>query len=854
MRISRKVFWIFFTIIFVTLLLAANQIITYYAQQHLNLSIGYISRLQTQVRLLDQQRLALFLPEREFSRSEYDRLATASSLTSRQLAESMDELSDDLLGQLNNMNFNLNNFRSSLLELAETRELTARLETSIHKILSGLHQHEQIEPEHREEHEQGRLHTHDGADVRYVIEDLQLHFQISSFVHHRQYKRLPRIKETVAHLQERSQDPVLNSQLELLVQLLEDYYQGNLQLVDRKQFVETSATNFLELTQQLLVRLEEHSMQRQQRISQFSLLVSFVGLLAAIFFWYRIRVYLRRFLFNQNQVMQAIQTGSNNLQLAPQSEDELGDLTVAMKDLSVELNKKKADLQDSEQKYRTLIENLADWVWETNLNHRFVYCSEASESITGHSQASMLGRKYLTLSKECEERAVLEHIEDHFRERTPFTNIERKICCADGTIKNLIASGTPLFDATGSFTGFRGVDRDISELVRARESHEQLEMKLQHAQKMESIGRLAGGVAHDFNNILSAIIGYSELVMNRLEPDHRCYRYIKEIRSSGERAAGLTKQLLAFSRKQTRSPQNLDLAKELRALEDMLRRLVGERIDLQLEIGDDIWPVLMDKSQLEQVVVNLMVNAKDALPDGGEIIISVTNCPPDCSCRSQENAGLPAEDYVQLTVSDNGCGIPEELLQNIFDPFFTTKGHDKGTGLGLAMVYGIVTQNAGDIQVVSEPGKGSKFHVLLPRSSETASVPVIKETDRELRAGKETILFVEDESALLRMHAEFLTSLGYQLLTASDGLEALELFQQTDQIDLLITDVIMPKMGGIELAEKLKQLNPQLKVLYTSGYTDQEFFADGILQEGINFIYKPATPIDIARMLEKLLG
>lgn len=828
MKISQKVFWIFFTIMFVTLVLVLNQFVTYYTQQRFNVAIEHINRLQTQVRQLDQLRLALFLPEKRFDMGAFERLVAASSETSQELKQSIAQLPETVFSQLENMDFNLNNFRQSLRELAEVRTASVSLESAIHKILRTLH---------------------DAANLH--VSDLQLIFNISSFVHHQQYHRLPIIKQYAEQI--KADHDELVDKLDGLLELLEKFYLYDLQLADRKGFVETAADNFLVMTQQMLTQLEQISTQRQRMVSQVSLSISVIGLLAAIFYWYRIRLYLRRFLYNQKQVMRAIRTGSNGLQLVPQSRDELGELTGAMKDLSVELKHKKADLLASEQKYRSLVENLSDWIWETDSEQRFTFCSAAGERITGHPSDRILGRKYLTLSQHCEDAAVLEHVKQHFQEQLSFNNIERKILCADGSFRHLIASGLPLFDSEQRFVGFRGVDRDITALVKAREAQELLEVKLQHAQKMESIGRLAGGVAHDFNNILSAIIGYSELILNRLEDDHACYKYVGEIRKSGERASGLTKQLLAFSRKQARKPKNLVLDQEVSQLEDMLQRLVGEQIKLQIEMADNIWPVLMDKSQLEQVIVNLVVNAKDAMSTGGVIDISLSNCGTDCECQTELSPNLPAADYVQLTVSDSGCGIPDEVLQNIFEPFFTTKERDKGTGLGLAMVYGIVTQNHGDVLVSSEVGRGTSFKILLPRSTQQLSQPQVGKEESALRKGGETILFVEDEAALLKMHGYFLQSLGYQVITATDGVEALEKYQQLKQIDLLITDVVMPNMGGIELAEKLFELDSGIKVLYTSGYTDHELFTDGVLQEGVNFIYKPATPMAVVKMLEKIL-
>lgn len=853
MRLSQKVFWIFFSVTIITLLLALNQFVTYHIQQSFSRTIDQIGQLQDQVRQLDQLHLELFQRGKWFDRVRFERLRKESLASSSKLRTQLAQMPLPLLEKLDSMAFNLNNFGQALHELADARSELMRLEAAIHGVLRNLHSHKSMSPEHRVAHlTGGSAHTHEmNADS---VADLQLQFQVSSFVHHRQFQRLPAIKNSVARLKQINDDVVLANELDYLVQQLEKYYQCDLLVTDRKQFVESAAGSFLDITTQMLSDLKKINIQRQQMISQASLAISFIAVLAAVFYWFRIRIYLRRFLYNQNQVMQAIKTDSSSeLQLVPQSKDELGDLTGTLKNLSVELKNKKADLLASEQKYRSLVESLNEWIWETNVNHRFSYCSQAGEKITGFPQAKMLGRKYLVLSKECEDEAVFSHIEQHFRERTPFTNIERKIVCADGQLKHLIASGIPQFDSDEKFIGFRGVDRDVTALVAAREAHEQLEMKLQHSQKMESIGRLAGGVAHDFNNILSAIIGYTEVILHRLDRGDKCYRYVTEIRNSGERAASLTKQLLAFSRKQARTPEILDLAKEARALEDMLGRLVGEQIDLQIEIEGAIWPVMMDKSQLEQVIVNLAVNAKDAMPQGGALRIRLKNCLAGCRCRQNTRLDLPDGDYVLLTVSDTGYGMSEEVQRNIFDPFFTTKEKDKGTGLGLSMVYGIITQNSGDIWVESEVGKGSSFNILLPRSARVSSGQQKEELKKNLRRGRETILFAEDERALRQMHAEFLESLGYRVVTAEDGVEALEKYAREDRVDMLITDVVMPNMGGIELAEKVLEQTPDLKILYTSGYTDHSLFEKGILKEGENFISKPATPFDVVKMMEKLL-
>lgn len=853
MRLSQKVFWIFFSITAVTLILALNQFAIFYSQQRFNQVVTHINKLQAQVRHLDQLRLVLLLPDRRFDTTEFERLVEDSSRTSAKLRASMSEMPSSLTANLDRVEFNLRNFSRSLFELADSRDAAQQLEALIDVTLQKLHAHNTSDRGRLQEQKRVGSNLTEPNKDSLEVPDLQLHYQVSAYLHHLQFERLPQIKKIAKRLKARYGDQISRNELDSLIQYLEQFYQNELKLTDRRRFVEISANNFVQLSQQMLSGLSAINTKKQRFISQITLLVSLFGVVAAIVYWYRIRIYIRRFLFNQNRVMQAIQTDSNGVSLAPQSKDELGQLTSTLKDLSVELKSKKADLLASEKKYRYLVESLSDWIWETNINHRFSYCNQAGVTVTGHSQATMLGRKYLTLSKGCEERSVIEHIEQHFRERTAFTNIERRIICADGTLKYLISSGTPLFDGEGFFIGFRGVDRDVSALVQAREAHDQLELKLQHAQKMESIGRLAGGVAHDFNNILSAIIGYTEVIMHRLEQDHGCFKYVYQIRKSGERAANLTKQLLAFSRKQVRSPRSLDLLQEVDELNNMLHRLVGEEISINVEAEDGLWLVKMDKSQLEQMIVNLSVNAKDAMPQGGQISISMSNY--TLSAEEAETQGLAAGDYVRISFVDTGCGIAPDIQQMIFEPFFTTKEQGKGTGLGLAMVYGIVAQNNGAIQVESELGKGTGFRILLPRSYDLVDKrESASDNPKKLRRGTETVLFVEDEAVLLKMHCDFLQSLGYRVVPAVDGVDALQKYQDhPDGIDLLVTDIVMPNMGGIELSEKLLAGSPELKVLYLSGYTEHERFDKGILREGRNFIHKPVTPFDVVKMMEKIL-
>jgi two-component system, cell cycle sensor histidine kinase and response regulator CckA len=382
----------------------------------------------------------------------------------------------------------------------------------------------------------------------------------------------------------------------------------------------------------------------------------------------------------------------------------------------------------------------------------------------------------------------------------------------------------------------------------------QLEIQLTQAQKIESVGRLAGGVAHDFNNMLSVIIGNTEMAMNRIAPSEPLYKSLQEIMNAAMRSADLTRQLLAFARKQTISPKVLDLNDMVTGMLKMLQRLIGENIDLGWHPGHDLWKVKIDPSQVDQLLANLMVNARDAVEKAGTITIETTNTICDAAYCADLPECIPG-DYVLLAVSDNGSGMEKETLANIFEPFFTTKKEGQGTGLGLATVYGIVKQNHGFINVYSEPGQSTTFRIYIPRCVDEDRGTHDDQQKIEIQGGHETILIVEDEETVLRLSKNMLEMLGYQVLTAGSKDQALHLFQEhRDHIDLLITDVVMPNINGKELSELILAMKPDLKCLFMSGYTADIIALQGVLDEGVKFISKPFSLKDLAAKVREVLG
>jgi nitrogen-specific signal transduction histidine kinase/ActR/RegA family two-component response regulator len=394
---------------------------------------------------------------------------------------------------------------------------------------------------------------------------------------------------------------------------------------------------------------------------------------------------------------------------------------------------------------------------------------------------------------------------------------------------------------------------DITERKKAEAEREKLQAQLNQAQKMESVGRLAGGVAHDFNNMLGVILGHTELALLQADESHDLYADLKEIQDAAKRSADTTKQLLAFARKQTISPKQIDLNDTVEKMLTMLRRLIGEDIDLVWQPGDHLWSVKMDPTQIDQILANLCVNARDAIAGVGKLTIETGRKTFDVEYCNEHPGFIPG-DFVLLAVSDNGCGMHKDTLNNLFEPFFTTKDIGKGTGLGLATIYGIVKQNNGFINVYSEPGQGTTFRIYLPRHiAEKDAVRTVPEK-KAAAGGSETILLVEDEPTILRMTRMMLERKGYSVLMAATPAEAMEKAKShSDVIDLLMTDVVMPEMNGRDLAGQITALYPDIRLLFMSGYTANVIAHHGVLDDGVAFIQKPFSMADMTAKVREVL-
>jgi len=508
-------------------------------------------------------------------------------------------------------------------------------------------------------------------------------------------------------------------------------------------------------------------------------------------------------------------------------------------------------LQESEARFRTAFMTVADAHYiATRDEGRLLAVNDRFEGVFGYGREEVLGRTSLELNLYADpgdRRRMLDELRAQGRVRDLEIMARRK----NGETIPVLMSVSEL--GMGDQALILGVIRDVSEQRRTGEALRSLEEQFRRAQRLEAVGRLAGGVAHDFNNILTAITGYTELLLSDFGTDDPRRGDLQEIQAAAQRAASLTRQLLAFSRKQVLQARVLDLNEVVQAIEKMLRRLIGEDVSLEFRPAAGLGPVRADPGQLEQVILNLAVNARDAMPAGGRLTIETSNVELDAS-DTGGHAGVTPGPYVTLAVSDTGTGMSAETLSHIFEPFFTTKEQGKGTGLGLATVHGIVAQSGGHITVHSEPDRGATFKVYLPRVDHVGEAPATVREAPRATVGRETVLVAEDDRAVREVVAATLGQRGYRVLRARDGQAALRMARDLGgRLDLLLTDIVMPGMTGRELEQALAAEHPTLQVLYMSGYTDDAVVRHGVLEEGVPYIQKPFTPDALALKVREVL-
>jgi len=503
-------------------------------------------------------------------------------------------------------------------------------------------------------------------------------------------------------------------------------------------------------------------------------------------------------------------------------------------------------IRASEERLRTLFETVNLIVLGLDASGRVNYVNPYFLQLTGHTREEAFGSDYF---EQFLPKSQAERLREAFRElkaSDAHAHYQNPIVTKAGEERMISWHNIVVRDSQGRPTGTLSIGEDITE-------HQRLETQFRQAQKMEAVGRLAGGVAHDFNNLLTAIFGYSDLLAEDLPPDHPGRADLAEIRTAASRASALTRQLLAFSRQQVLQPIVLNLNDVVENIEKMLHRLLGEDVELEAHLAKDLGNVRADAGQIEQVIMNLAVNARDAMPTGGKLTVETANIELDAEYADQHQPVIPGS-YVMLAVSDTGTGMDEAVKAKIFEPFFTTKEAGKGTGLGLATVYGIVKQSGGYVWLYSEPGQGAAFKIYLPRVDAPRDAPVLSPALSGTIAGTETVLLAEDDPLLLPLARELLTKLGYRVLQARDAAEARTIARAHEgEIHLLVSDVVMPGGGGFQLAQELHKERPTMRVLYMSGYTDEAVVRHGLLERGLNYLQKPFTPAVLARRVRDVL-
>jgi PAS domain S-box-containing protein len=519
-----------------------------------------------------------------------------------------------------------------------------------------------------------------------------------------------------------------------------------------------------------------------------------------------------------------------------------------VKDRTAELEREiceKMQAVAERERLTAAIEQAGEAVFITDPEGTIQYVNPAFERRTGYAREEALGKNPRMLKSGKHDLAFYQ---DLWRTITSGRTWEGRMVNKrkDGKLYTEDATISPVSDASGRIVNYVAVKHDITEHLRMAE-------QLQQAQKMESVGRLAGGVAHDFNNMMNVVMGFTELIVDKLPVADPIQQDLQEVMSAAKRATEITRQLLAFARKQTINPEMLDLNEIVADMLKMLRRLIGEDIDLAWQPEAGLWLVKIDPSQIDQILANLCVNARDAIADVGKVFVETANVALDPAFCTDHLGFIPG-DYVMLAVSDNGCGMDKETSERIFEPFFTTKDVGKGTGLGLATVYGIVKQNNGFINVYSEPDKGTTFKIYLPRAA-AAAAETRMESAAQIEPGRgETVLVVEDEFSILNLARIILETLGYTVLTADTAGEAMSLAERhSGEVHLLITDVVMPGMNGRDLADGIRKLRPEMKCLFMSGYTANVIAHHGVLEKGIHFLQKPFSVKSLAAKVREAL-
>ena len=512
-----------------------------------------------------------------------------------------------------------------------------------------------------------------------------------------------------------------------------------------------------------------------------------------------------------------------------------------------ECNKANENLRESEERFRQIAESTKEWIWEVDCDGLYTYSSDIVEAMLGYKPEEIVGGKYFYDFFPADKREEMKkEALEFFAAKRIFSKYVNSNEHKNGSTVFLETSGVPILDSSGHLLGFRGINIDITE-------YRKLEAQLRHSQKMEAVGTLAGGIAHDFNNLLNVIIGYGIMVMETVDADSSAKEDMNEVLMAADKAADLTQRLLVFSRKHIFEVKPVNINELIFGMKKLLGRIIRENIEFNLDLADRPLIVPADAGEIENVLINLAANARDAMPEGGRLTIGARVEEVDEEYAAAHGYGKPGG-YALITVADTGQGMNEEIQKKIFEPFFTTKGIGEGTGLGLAISYGIIQQHGGHIKVYSEPGQGTVFKIYLPLSEEESPPDKKTDADVSVTGGNETVLVAEDDASLRKLTRTVLESFGYSVISAEDGEDAITKFMENrERISLVLLDMIMPKKSGKEVREAIIKVDPRMKVLFVSGYAMDNITYKELAETGFDFIHKPFRPRNLLGKVRELL-
>ncbi|MBI5015639.1 MAG: PAS domain S-box protein [Deltaproteobacteria bacterium] len=665
---------------------------------------------------------------------------------------------------------------------------------------------------------------------------------------------LPRIRAAAAEIRRLSPDRELTRHADRLILNAEEAFLNHLAIVDKERFLADAADRFSEIATQAIEAISRASEHRQRQLTLAVAIAVASSALLTLLFWAAARRYIRRALAQIHGSIQSIRSGVYDYPVPAVPDDEVGDLTLFLRELAGSLEQSLRRARESEEKFRSLVEDVSDWVWETDGSGRLVYASPVVGHLLGVDPAAVLGETLDALLSGDDADRVAGLLAQSLAEKRPARSVEASVVRPDGSRAVLESSWQPVEDDQGRLQGLRGISRDVTERKRAEEEQARLRSQLLQAQKMEAIGTLTGGIAHDFNNLLQSIGGYTEMLLRRKAEDDPDRSKLQTIEKATRRAADLTRQLLVFGRKVETQAGVLNLNDEVTQVRDLLGRTIPKMVEIRTRLAPGLWKVSADPTQIEQVLVNLAVNAKDAMPEGGVLEFATENLWAEAGTHGGP-PDLPPGRYVCLTVTDTGHGMDADTLEHAFEPFFTTKDVGKGTGLGLAMVYGIVQSHQGRILCQSAPRRGTTFHVYLPalQAEERPAMDTRPAPAAPAEGGGETLLVVDDEEPLLELAEEILGEAGYETLRAESGEAALSLLRSGAGVDLVLLDLNMPGMGGLECLRQLREITPDLRVLVASGYPAGPLRADLALLGAGPLLRKPYRAADLLSAVRESL-